>query len=82
MMPGICENDVESSFFALSINSFSIFGLELFPSKNSCGVMSRKAAVKLMADEDRHDYFRRFVSHKVNQNYTVLQISFLLRIPK
>lgn len=35
---------------------------------------SRKAAVKLMADEDRHDYFRRFIYHKVNQSYTVSQI--------
>ncbi len=35
---------------------------------------SRKAAVKLMADEDKHDYFRRFIYHKMNQGYTVLQI--------
>ncbi|MDE7258964.1 MAG: HAD hydrolase-like protein, partial [Lachnospiraceae bacterium] len=35
---------------------------------------SRKAAVKLMAHEDRHDYFRRFIYHKMNQSYTVLQI--------
>ena len=35
---------------------------------------SRKAAVKLMADEDRHDYFRRFIFHKTNQKYTVSQI--------
>ncbi|MDE7131277.1 MAG: HAD hydrolase-like protein [Lachnospiraceae bacterium] len=35
---------------------------------------SRKAAVKLMAHGDRHDYFRRFIYHKTNQNYTVLQI--------
>lgn len=34
---------------------------------------SRKAATKLMADEDRHDYFRRFVYHKVNQNVTIGQ---------
>ncbi|MDE6738369.1 MAG: hypothetical protein K2K07_04690 [Lachnospiraceae bacterium] len=35
---------------------------------------SRKAAVKLMAHEDRHDYFRRFIYHKMNQSYTVSQI--------
>ncbi len=35
---------------------------------------SRKAAVKIMADEDRHDYFRRFLYHKVNQKYTISQI--------
>ncbi len=32
---------------------------------------SRKAGLKLMADEDRRDYFRRFVYHKVNQGYTI-----------
>lgn len=35
---------------------------------------SRKAAVKLMANVDKHDYFRRFLYHKVNQGYTVAQI--------
>ncbi|MBD5495875.1 MAG: HAD-IA family hydrolase [Lachnospiraceae bacterium] len=35
---------------------------------------SRKAAVKLMANEDRHDFFRRFLYHKVNQKYTIAQI--------
>lgn len=35
---------------------------------------SRKAAVKLMADEDKYDYFRRFLFHKVNQGYTIGQI--------
>ena len=34
---------------------------------------SRKAATKLMAEEDRHDYFRRFIYHKVNQNVTIGQ---------
>ena len=35
---------------------------------------SRKAAVKLMADVDRHDYFRRLIYHKMNQKYTISQI--------
>lgn len=35
---------------------------------------SRKAAVKLMANEDKHDYFRRFLYHKVNQKYTIARI--------
>lgn len=35
---------------------------------------SRKAAAKLTANLDKHDYFRRFVYHKVNQGYTVAQI--------
>lgn len=35
---------------------------------------SRKAAAKLMAEEDRHDYFRRFIYHKVNQGYTIREI--------
>ena len=26
-----------------------------------------------MAEEDRHDYFRRFIDHKVNQNVTIGQ---------
>lgn len=35
---------------------------------------SRKAATILMADEDKHDYFRRFIYHKVNQDYSVGEI--------
>ena len=35
---------------------------------------SRKAATKLMAGEDKHDYFRRFIYHKVNQNITIREI--------
>ena len=35
---------------------------------------SRKAAAKLGAVFDRHDYFRRFVYHKVNQNYSIREI--------
>lgn len=34
---------------------------------------SRKAATKLMADDDRHDFFRRFIYHKVNQKVTIAQ---------
>lgn len=32
---------------------------------------SRKAATKLMADNNRLDYFRRFIDHKVNKNISV-----------
>ena len=35
---------------------------------------SRKAATKLMAEDDRHDYFRRFIEHKVNQQYKIAEI--------
>ena len=35
---------------------------------------SRKVATKLMADLDKHDFFRRFIYHKVNQHYSVRQI--------
>lgn len=35
---------------------------------------SRKAAAKLTANLDKHDYFRRFLHHKINQGYTVAQI--------
>jgi FMN phosphatase YigB (HAD superfamily) len=47
----------------------------LFPgSPTVYAYWSRKAAAKLMADEDRHDYFRRFVDHKVNQGYLIREI--------
>ena len=35
---------------------------------------SRKAATTLMANEDKHDFFRRFIYHKVNQDYTVADV--------
>lgn len=35
---------------------------------------SRKAAAKLEAAFDRHDYFRRFIYHKMNQGYSVGKI--------
>ncbi len=44
----------------------------LFPNENTKYVYwSRKAAVKLMAQYDKHDYFRRFIYHKVNQKITI-----------
>lgn len=47
----------------------------LYPEDSSEYVYwSRKAAVKLMADADKHDYFRRFIYHKMNQGYTILRI--------
>ncbi|WP_026657556.1 HAD family hydrolase [Butyrivibrio sp. AC2005] len=36
--------------------------------------LSRKAVTKLIYDKDRHDYFRRFVFHKVNQGYLIKDI--------
>ena len=35
---------------------------------------SRLAAVKMSANYYKYDYFRRFLYHKVNQNYTMKQI--------
>ena len=35
---------------------------------------SRAAALKLTADENRYDYFRRFLYHKINQNKKIAQI--------
>lgn len=35
---------------------------------------SRKAATKLTAEHFRYDYFRRFLYHKINQDYTVESI--------
>lgn len=47
----------------------------LYPGENTSYVYwSRKAATKLEAFFDKHDYFRRFISHKVNQGYTVREI--------
>lgn len=47
----------------------------LFPDENTAYVYwSRKAAVKLMADKDKSDYFRRFIFHKVNQGLTIRNI--------
>lgn len=57
----------------------------LYPQENTHYVYwSRKAATVLMAEEDKHDYFRRFIYHKVNQNYTIgeilksMQLDFLI----
>lgn len=48
---------------------------QTYPGENTAYVYwSRKAAAKLMADEDKHDYFRRFIYHKVNQKYTIREI--------
>jgi len=47
----------------------------LYPADNAAYVYwSRKAAVKLMAGEDKHDFFRRFIEHKVNRKYTIKEI--------
>lgn len=47
----------------------------LYPDANTeYALWSRKVATKLMADLDKHDYFRRFIYHKVNQHYSVRQI--------
>lgn len=35
---------------------------------------SRKAATKLEHSFDKHDYFRRFIYHKINQEYTIKDI--------
>ena len=47
----------------------------LYPDDNTeYALWSRKVATKLLADFDKHDYFRRFIYHKVNQHYSVRQI--------
>ena len=47
----------------------------LYPDEETLYVYwSRKAALKLMADYDKNDYFRRFIYHKQNQKYTVTDI--------
>lgn len=45
---------------------------KLYPDDQTVYVYwSRKAATKLMAGEDKHDFFRRFIYHKINQKVTV-----------
>ena len=47
----------------------------IFPEENTEYVYwSRAAATKLMAGYNRHDYYRRFLYHKVNQEKTLEQI--------
>ena len=44
----------------------------LFPSENTEYVYwSRRAALLLTADDNRYDYFRRFIFHKVNRGYSI-----------
>lgn len=48
---------------------------KLYPDDRTIYVYwSRKAATVQMAAEDKHDYFRRFLYHKINQNYTIRDI--------
>lgn len=47
----------------------------LYPDDNTEYVYwSRKAATKMEAYFDKHDFFRRFIYHKVNQKYTIEDI--------
>lgn len=47
----------------------------MYPDENKEYVYwSRKAAAKLLASSNRYDYFRRFLDHKVNQEYSLEKI--------
>ena len=47
----------------------------LYPGeKTEYAFWSRRAATKLMAGEDKHDFYRRFLYHKVNQGITMDRI--------
>jgi HAD superfamily hydrolase (TIGR01549 family) len=47
----------------------------LYPDDNAdYAYISRKAVTKLMFGIDRYDYFRRFIYHKINQNYSIREI--------
>ncbi len=47
----------------------------LYPDDNAEYVyLSRKAVTKLLSGIDKHDYFRRFIYHKINQDYTIEEI--------
>lgn len=47
----------------------------LYPDEDTVYVYwSRKAATKLEVSFDKHDFFRRFIYHKVNQNYSIREV--------
>lgn len=47
----------------------------LYPEQDTIYVYwSRKSATKLETSFDKHDYFRRFIYHKINQDYTISEI--------
>lgn len=80
------KNDVDKILF-LSRDGDTIKKVyeKLYPTDRTEYVYwSRKAATVLMANEDKHDYFRRFIYHKINQHYTIsdilksMQLEFLL----
>ena len=53
----------------------------LYPGEDTVYTLwSRKAGTILMAGEDKHDYYRRFIHHKVNQNYQIEQILRSMRL--
>ena len=59
-------------FLARDGDILNRFYQKLYPDDRTVYVYwSRKAATKLMADEDKHDFFRRFIYHKVNQKVTI-----------
>lgn len=71
-----CEHDVDRILF-LSRDGDILKQIydQLYPQDDSLYVYwSRQASTKLMADHDKHDFFRRFVHHKVNQGYTIMDV--------
>ncbi|WP_081667229.1 HAD family hydrolase [Butyrivibrio sp. MB2005] len=47
----------------------------LYPDDNAeYAYLSRKAVTKLASGIDKHDYFRRFIYHKINQDFTIEEI--------
>lgn len=47
----------------------------LFPGEETAYVYwSRRAATKLMAGEDKYDFMRRFLEHKVNQDFSLAEV--------
>ncbi|MCR5100028.1 MAG: hypothetical protein K6B41_01585, partial [Butyrivibrio sp.] len=47
----------------------------LYPEDNAeYAYISRKAVTKLLFGIDRYDYFRRFIYHKVNQGYKIIDV--------
>ena len=64
------KNDIDKILF-LSRDGDSLMKAyeKMYPEENfAYAYWSRRAATQLMANENKYDYFRRFLTHKVNKN--------------
>lgn len=72
----VTKNDIDKILF-LSRDGDILMQVyrELYPDDElAYAYWSRKAATKMEAYFDKHDFFRRFIYHKLNQDYTIRDI--------